>query len=605
MNDNTLGIAFKGQLYKTDASSANYVFPQGTSDWASISESDPRTALTQLNINGNFPFYSIFITESSVIYAFRRTLSGRANSNCVMVMLRAGGPTNAGSQLVELLQELLKYAVSKTSFDQVDKTVLTEKLSSCKGLIDWCKKPNAKIEEPSKIKDGYRIYKNDEELYKILENPYQPAYRGFRCIHIVPEDAGAKVDKNVNQNENDFPYLISGPIEKVYYIKLPQGVYEKDGKRHVRKNDAFTLIYKRDGYNNKESGTQYVNKDSDCFTVSGDSINVYDAETCKIEFERSITISVNDKLGNPIKEFKYQWDKLDNRDIKCNIVENKIKFSAPDGDYTIKISAEGYKTEPYQFNTCKKQDFSVSLTSKDFKKDITIKPAWPKKKIIPKGHKEKNVSLEYSANTSLYKQYKEELNPDSKIIPTFYITTKKPRTILVTLCIISVLIGSILGLGVGYLKWNKKDTSEVKEERVDSAPINEDTATADNPMPEESFLEEQDIAYLNSNNIWRLDSLKSEKYQYFLMTVVANKNINYKDVPWNEYTQIKNPQWTEIVKIIQNCVSSSDWAQFNLIKYSELKKKIENTKEIDLEKAILQKEEGSNESSVQRSKNAK
>lgn len=583
MNKNTIKIAFKGQLYKTDASSANYVYPQGNSDWASISESDPRTVLSQLNINGNFPCYTIFITESSVIYAFRRTLSGRANSNCVMVMLCAGGPTNNGKQLVKQLQELLTIAVSQTSFDQVNKTVLEEKLKSCEEFFDWQKKPNAKTKETSKIKEGYRFYTNNEELYELLEKPYQPVYKNYRCIHIVPEEANAKIDKNVNQNENDSLYhLITSPIETIYYINLPQGVYEKDGKKHVSRNEAFTLIYRREGYNDEESGTQYVSQSSKYFAVSDDTINVYDAEKCGIKFKRSITIFVEDELGNPIKE----WNHRMNNNNKWNTCHDESKFSLADGEYSISIAADGYNPTTFTFDTRRKQSFCVSLTSKDFKRKIILKPAWPKKKKIPKHYIEEPITIVYTANTTLYKQYNNALDPAIRDIPTFYVTTKKPKPILITLCIISVLIGCILGLGVGYLEWNNKKTSkdndviEKNQEQLEAQYI-QPNAPESTETPEE-----HDVAYLNSNNIWRFDSLKSDKYQKFLKVVVANKGIKYKDVNWNDYVEINNTNWVAILRIINLCVSSSDWTQLNSIKYSKMKAEIETTNEINLEEAV-------------------
>ena len=592
MNNNTLSIAFKGQLYETDASSANYVFPQGNSDWAAIGESDPRTALTQLNINGNFPCYSIFFTESSVIYAFRKTLSGRANSNCVMVMLRAGGPTKDGKQLVELLQELLTYARSQTSFDQVNKTVLEEKLKTCKELIDWQKEPNAETNEPAKIKDGYRVYKNDNELYEILEKPYQPAYKGYRCIHIVPADAGAKVEYNVNQNEKVLDH-ISSPIETIYYIKLPQGVVEEDGKKYVSKNEEFNLIYKRGGYDDKKIGKQRVSQSSNYFEISGNTINVYGAEKIGIKFERDISISVkDDKLGNSIKEWEYRIN--NEKEVSYH---DDLKL--PDGEYTISISAKGYNPFSDKLDTRKRKDFSFKLTSKNFEEKIYLKPAWPKKKIISKDFKEEPVLLSYSANTSLYKKYKKALDPDNKknTPPTFYVTQKRPKPIIIMLCIISLLVVFVLGVGAGKWKWDKKNPNTSSEEVGSAIENNLSEKKEDNKMNKE---EDDDIAYLNSNNTWKLAELKSEKYKNFFKNGVANGQNFSEFFKENDYPEIKNQKWKKIYSehihrhIIAEknngiFVDSNRIAYWDMIQKTDGQNKIQSTEKIDLDEALKQK----------------
>lgn len=231
-----ISIAFKGQLYKNEAMSTNYVYPQAHSEWAMLLGSDPRKMISDLNINGDHSCYSIKITDDGIIYAYRRVRSGRSGSNCAMVMLLASGPTRDGKQLTEKMHELLSYAMNQTSADQIDKNYLEEKLSGCEELFDFHRAPQSNgASEPALIKEAYRLYKTNEELSQILENPYQPAYKQYRCIHIIPDEAGASPSFGSNVQ------LIDKPIEKVFFFKFPQGVEEKNGRCYVGKNECFTL----------------------------------------------------------------------------------------------------------------------------------------------------------------------------------------------------------------------------------------------------------------------------------------------------------------------------------------------------------------------------
>ncbi len=186
MNNNVLAVAFKGQLYKNEATTTNYVYPESNKDWSMLLGSDPRKTISDLNINGDC--YTIKITNRGIIYSYRRVLAGRSGSNCAMIMLLVEAPTRDGKILAEKLKELLKYAMDQTSADQINQKVLDEKMASLEELFYRTRKftvsLNDETSESSTTNEAFFIYKSDEELFARLESPYQSTYKNFSCIHL-------------------------------------------------------------------------------------------------------------------------------------------------------------------------------------------------------------------------------------------------------------------------------------------------------------------------------------------------------------------------------------------------------------------------------------
>lgn len=579
MKENKLSVAFVGQLYENEAGTTKYVYPhQEDTSWAGTFGSDPRSALTAL---GNVTkCYSIKVLSGCILYAYRTLVDRRGGSNTAMVILKADGPTIDGEKLAERLISLLEYAIKQDSKDQIKEDVIKEKLSGLEDLFDLERKPQSTLEEIHIRKGAYRIYSTDEELHNILQSPYQSAYKSFDCIHIVAKD----------ENPQSSMQLINSPLEGSYVLRLPEGVEEKDGKSCVGEKESFELIYNKEGYLSYRSGSLYATISSNFFSKNGDIISVKSAEDCnRIVFKRKVTIKVKDNLGNPV----LKWQ-LITKEKSFKVDKDIWEGESPDSTYHILIKADGFMDKKTEWNTSVEAEKIITLEAKGTSKKVFLKPAWTKKSKV---HfmKEEPANISFSENTSLYGKYKKLLDSDKKDTPTLYVSSKSPKKIVVFMSVLSLLVGICIGGFVGRLLWHGSNT-ETKEpivpQKTDSVPsdIKKQTNVASDPQTSLSEvatidLEKQDIDYLNKNDVWIFDSLKSEKYQYFFDNIVANR-VSFSNVNWNDYSEITNSKWNNIRIHIQNAIAFKDWSGFNNLKFSELRESIRVNQKLDLKQAV-------------------
>lgn len=580
-----LAVAFKGQLYKNDASSANYVYPSNATEWALSLSSDPRKLISDLGVSGDFCCYTIKATPHGIVYAYRRSLSGRNGSNYAMVMMLVDGHTCDGQRLTTVLNELLDYALLQSSSDQINEKVLNEKLSACKDLFHSYRMPqlplssNDNNDKAIPLPEAYRVYNNNDELYDMLQNPYQAEYKNYYSIHLV--------SKQYEVNRNAATRLISTPLQKAYFFELPNGdVKVNDNKTYVNQNETFTLTYSRDGYDDYKTDILKMASKSSYFIVNGDTIVVKTANECKIPFKRKITLHVVDNLGNPITD----WQFKSGRDGWKMVQDSSKEWHTEDGEYQLKIRKDGFMERDFNLDTTRKQSFSCALEPKGFSKKVFLLPAWPREK-TRKPHNEEPVTMNYAANNSLYVRYQKLLDPGWNNIPTLYVVRHRPLPLLITIAVAMILLGIGATLAIGRHNYPieppiQEDTTSVKKEETKIVKKAID-------VPEYVKVE-HDECYLNYNNLWLLDSLQSKKYQYFFDSVLSNKSL-FSNVDFKEYDSISNKYWM-IVKDAIYKGNHGSWVTYNSLQFKNQAQAIKDgkQKEMDLVKAVTPVSNNSN-----------
>lgn len=597
-----LNLAIKGQLHGEEIIGTNYIFPNdGDYDFSHI-DSDPGRTTQALGLSGaDTELYSIAETTTGIVYAYRRILPTRGD--CAMVAIHVNGPTNDGRRLRERLADILNYALKEKSSSAISDDIIQEKLSGCLDLFDWGEGPNPSLQnEKASIKnDAYRVYESEEKLNEYLENPYQTSYSDFKAIHLVSVASNPVPSNGCNIKK------IDTPIETTLFFEFPSGVKEKDGKLHVGEKESFSLIYEREKYENfpvnnlRSSNTSNNRK---YFKVDGKKIIVKNSDEANIKFSRYITFIVSDEKNNPINEFVIEIRKIgedkwiryeiqDRQDKRLKGSNDQSKVLLEDGQYEYLIKSDGYNQKKDSVDTKNiNGSCDVVLEPQSDEQELYLIPAFMGKKAASSGQEEK-VSINYTKNNIFYKKYAEFFG-QRKSAPIFYVMRKRPKPLIIAVCILSLLVGLTLGLVGGKLirnnqiNWKDEPVQEVVEV-ANEQPENTDNIqrTTTSALESTETPEEHDVTYLNSNNIWMLDRLQSYKYKYFLQIVVANRGIKYKDVNWNDFNAITNPKWAEILQIIKEaCESSGNWEAFNSIEYSKMKTEIEETKMIDLEKAV-------------------
>lgn len=580
-------LAIKGQLHKDEITGTNYVFPKENVDEFSLIDSDPRITMQALGLTGaEKECYSIAVTPNGILYVYRRILPNRGD--CAMVLLLAGGPTNDGSRLCEKLADILNYALKEESSSSINDDIIKVKLSGCMDLFDWSKAPNHPIkkeEEEDSVakKEAYRVCKSDEDLFKLLEKPYQSAYEDFSCIHLIP--VGVDVSPAIGSNLQ----LINTPVENTYFFVFPQGVEEKDGKRYVHERETFSLVYKRNGYDDYLLEGQCVQFSSKYYKIEGkDTVKVYSAEDARIKFKKNITFYVSDGNRRPVDSFDIEI-RNDGRILQTTGKNGQISISLEEGKYNYSIKASGYGKKGGAIDTKTNAQCDILLTSEEYEIEVYLIPAFEKKSKIENDRNE-TFTLGYKKHNLFYEKYSPDLH--GKEVPTFYVTRERMLPRIIKLCVVSLLLGAVIGILMGHWMWPGKSESPKVETSSGSDAQEEGSQNVDSSSEStfESLSDEQhDENYLNQNNVWRYDSLRSEKYRNFYSVMVANNGINYKDVKWDDYSNITNTKWNEILSIIKESVSAGGWDKFNETRFSELKKEMNKEKKLDLNEAVKKK----------------
>lgn len=554
MSKNNIAIAFNGQ-FKNDGSSAKYVYPKNETDWRKKIDGETRTVPSDLRVE---KCYTIKIIENGIIYAYRELTSNRAGGDCLMVMIFSPGPTTNSAKLIECLHNLLDYAKSKSSEVDISDDVVNNKIEAIEEskIFDFTRKPivsQNKSNEPILKKEGYRVYKDNDELFMILSNPFQTIYEKYDCIHIV----SAEVDP-ISSNKIE---LIKEPLKKIYYFEFPDNVYEENGREYVSEGDCFTLVYKKNGYENFETEKLSSNSpQSDYFMIENNLIKVRNAEDCNIPFCRKIRIVIKDKNDRKIENVNIEVEGQKKQTVTKN-QDGSYTLKLSNGSYNCLITAKNYKDKNYKIEVKEKatDTHKVTLEAKRNSATLKFKIPFQKKEKFP----ETNVEIEYDANTMFGKIYEKELKKENSI---FYIFSKDKFKMVKWISILSLLLSIGIGVGLGWFIWkedtikhteapivNNPESGESKKEGYSSEVpyVSGSNEEKDNP---EKCLEVSDEEYLSENDTWCKDSLKSEKYKYFFDTILLNK------IPWKniidkidkDYATIENEGWKEYKKLYVN-----------------------------------------------------
>ncbi len=409
--------------------------------------------------------------------------------------------------------------------------------------------------------------------------------------------------------------LIATPLEKIYFLRFPQGVSEKNGKQYIAENELFTLVFRKFGYINEDVPLQLNGKFQKYFSIEEDVVSIKSAEDCKVEFKREITLSVSDDQGNPIDNWNWKMNGA-NVNKYDRAEKGSHSWELPDGEYKVEIEANGFESHECKLDTRRKQDYDVKLKSSGSSRKVYLEPLWAKRDKKNHSYQEKPVTISYTQNSCFYRQFNEQLEYRNDY-PKFYISRKRPMSTMVFIGILAFFMGVAVEYCVSHFLIGKKTTVtcngkdytvkgsyikiestnplSIKDEKgnsvIDSVQVTVTNTNTGGPTvsdlnSNQKDLENHDINYLNSNNKWFLDSLKSEKYQTFLTDVVGNRK-KYADVSWDKYTCITNTKWQLILNAIKTGLEKEDgqYEELKRLNYWQLKSQIDNKRQLDLEEA--------------------
>ena len=333
--------------------------------------------------------------------------------------------------------------------------------------------------------------------------PFQSQMNEYVCVHLVAKDDHEAVGTSESLKRID-----AKSIRTVYLFRQPEGganrvevSSDNNEVDYVFSDQEFMLIYKKEGYEPKPIEHLTSSSVGKYFDKKGNTICLKSAEGANIVFTKKFDIRVieNSNTKKAIVGWKYKIGDTGEPKDGSNGVH------LPDGRHVLHIIAAGYENGFIEINTeDRNSSREVKLTAKGFEKQCKLKPVALSCK---KGDWFVTIT---GKETGLFWRRFEK--------------AKSLRVSRINWVWLAILIGLFMLVGGGIGGWNYRKTV-AEADPSDSTKI--ETGDIPKNKNEKSSVtisfEEQDIAYLNSHTVWRLDSLKSSTWRYFFEKILINE----------------------------------------------------------------------------------
>lgn len=446
-------LALNGQW--NDISGLFYAYPENfvgkeIPQWAA-SLPDPR------EVRGLFKgdyCYSLWYNEHGYYYACTKTNTDSRNG-CVMLAIcaEANAPLD-GKLLAEKMRSLLDYCLSKSGVGAIEYVDISFKAKEIETLLT----NRALPKDVSMQEDGilaYRLYKNEDEMGLILENPNQPSYAGYKRVLAIDESAfgGDAV-------HSQSVAALTDSIRKTFDIRTDTND-ALASVESVIEGESFSITYSKVGYTD-ETVEAVAGRPSPYYTLNGNVINIKSAAVAGINFKRELILQVLDsETSRPVREWSYRinggkWNvvKPDENNMGCRILLEPYK--------TMKmvVSAEGYETKDVDISPSDYGLKTVQLKSTD--DSVHVK--------LQMGKKVYADSVRMKSNNDLF-------DPLKRIEGKHALQVKRPffsRRNLVPILVLFA-VAALAGLFTGRGIWRTKGGTPVN----DTTQVAKSNATID------------------------------------------------------------------------------------------------------------------------------
>lgn len=587
-------LALYGQW--EDISGLIYTFPEKLSpeqlselpDW-SKSLFDPR--YVREIFKGDY-CYALWYNGNGYYYSCIKTNTDSRNG-CVMLTLYAGEKVPLdGKIIVEKMRLLLDYCLSKSNYKEINYADVLIRAKEIESLLTHKSLPENAFSTPDK-EMAYRLYRNDDELGLVMENPNQTSYAGYKRILIIEESkfgGDAVLSQSITQ--------ITVPVRKNYYIRSDSNdvVASKDA---LMEGETFTITYKKSGYAD-ECVNVVAGKTSGYYNVEGSVINLKPASAVGINFKREIVIQVFDEENNAV--VKNCFCKIDGRfcnDAVAN-ANGSVSLHIDAGkSHKITVSADGYENKELEIAVGEYGRKTVRLHSAD--EAILVK--------LKMGKKLYSDRVKMKSNNELYYPLKrmEEKRETLQVKRPFF----SRRNLLPILLVF--VIAATAGLFTGHFIWKSESNntpigttneSEIKTEgeevqtnaSQDAKGGQKDNNNADTSQDVKVPTKDKDDAnskiqdtipqYLNDHNIWDIEKIKKSK-SFYNNLAFAISNGNWETMKKFNSTNkdkrfiVSNVKWNEIVAK-GNDINGDEVMPFT----NYIKRKINNNNKLNLDDVL-------------------
>lgn len=496
-------VAVRGQLYNQNDRIV-YASNQKNVDWARKLPYAHRDILTNIRVGLGKQCFTIWNTSDSVCYSICQDPKQRPNS-AAAVMVKATQVATNPRGLLLCMKAMMEYILSLASGKDINNNEMEgfqQRMLDCfmNGV-----KPQVVSQEKGSM--AWLEYKDIDQFENYCFGlPFQSQMNEYVCVHLVAKDDHEAVGTSESLKRID-----AKSIRTVYLFRQPEGganrvevSSDNNEVDYVFSDQEFMLTYKKEGYEPKPIEHLTSSSVGKYFDKKGNTICLKSAEGANIVFTKKFDIRVieNSNTKKAIVGWKYKiGDTGEPRDGSNGV-------HLPDGRHVLHIIAAGYENGFIEINTeDRNSSREVKLTAKGFEKQYKLKPVALSCK---KGDWFVTIT---GKETGLFWRRFEK--------------AKSLRVSRINWVWLAILIGLFMLVGGGIGGWNyRKTVAEADPSDSTKIVIGNTPETKIENSPVTISYEEQDIAYFNSHDIWRLNDLKSVKWRYFFEEILTNKK------PW-------------------------------------------------------------------------
>jgi hypothetical protein len=343
--------------------------------------------------------YAIWYNDNGYYYSCIKTNTDSRNG-CIMLTLYAGKMVPMdGKQIATKIRMLLDYCLSKNNYTEIAYADVLIKAKEIEGLLTHRALPEVASSTSDK-EMAYRLYRNEDELGLIMENPNQFAYASFKRVLVVEESAfgGEAVhSQSITQ--------ITEPIKKTYDIRSDSNDVVAS-KESVMEGEMFSITYRKAGYAD-ECVEVAAGRPSTYYTIDSNVINLKPASVVGINFMKEIILQVVDEeTKSPIKKWSCKIDGSIRNDARVENADGSVSFRIdPNRPHKIVFFADGYEDKTLELAAGEHGLKTVRLHSSDDSVFVRLQL----------GKEEFSGSVRMKSNNKLYKPLK-RLDEKNKVL---------------------------------------------------------------------------------------------------------------------------------------------------------------------------------------------
>ena len=458
----------------------------------------------------------------------------------VSVCIGENRPTD-GHQAKALLDALFQQLVEQHKWDDTETAALIGRMP-----LDVRRTPLLLNDlTQSQGRGAFRPYATENDLTDYLSAIWQTENKKFARVFFVSA-SDAELMKNSVQ-------ALKTPFRKVFSIEMEDPKNTRVSKPEAFEGETITVTYSCAGASDMQK-TFEVGKMSEVAYAEGSKMIVKSASKAGANFTKRVFV----KFSPAVEVRLENADSLRRQGIDYNQADGALDIPVnAGGKIVLQFRANGFKANGFKPTTTEiapdslrpGEKINVALEAEalkliihtyagDFEANEDITYNSPRyKELIHNG-------AEHSVNNSVNKLILDatrQKQPAPRSRQDYEPSNEKSKFYLKLSALILVVLLLFGGVYYFFFTDNEKTEQTSGQSKTDSG-VKDDDRVKDPKKDEQAELENNDIKYLNNNNVWDFTQLKSDKFKNF-----AN-GLSKNSIP-DGWDKIDNEVWKSIMDL--------------------------------------------------------